>query len=306
MTRASRQHLERAGAQVVDHLSGIWTSGQGMCLCPAHPDKTPSLSVRVGKRSLLFKCFAGCATADVLRAIRDLRYPVPRLTGPDLPDRPYPHAAMLARAREIWGRAVLIDGGLADEYLTCRHLAARPAALRFHPRTPLGRGRHVRFRPALVASVCEGAKLVSVQRLFLDPSGHGLAPDMPKPKLTLGRPLRGAVQLFPAADALGLAEGVETAMSASVLLGIPVWATLGAERLHQILIPDYVKQLVLLPDNDLSGKRAVPRAMEAYRLHDRRIDLLWPWNGLNDWNNVLAYLRRSGGKRGEEWVRDAA
>lgn len=95
-------------------------------------------------------------------------------------------------------------------------------------------------------------------------------------------------------------------MSASVLLGIPVWATLGAERLHQILIPDTVKQLVLLADNDLSGHRAVTRAMAAYRAGDHRIDCLWPWDEGNDWNNVLGDLRRSGGKGGKERVQKAA
>src|SRR3546814_12664437 len=40
-----------------------------MCLCPAHADRSPSLSVRVGDNALLFKCFAGCATRDVIHEI---------------------------------------------------------------------------------------------------------------------------------------------------------------------------------------------------------------------------------------------
>src|SRR3546814_1361598 len=41
-----------------------------MCCCPAHDDRTPSLSVRIGETRLLFKCFAGCDISDVLRALR--------------------------------------------------------------------------------------------------------------------------------------------------------------------------------------------------------------------------------------------
>ena len=38
-----------------------------MCCCPAHADRTPSLSVTIGKRAILLHCFAGCANEDVLR-----------------------------------------------------------------------------------------------------------------------------------------------------------------------------------------------------------------------------------------------
>lgn len=41
--------LEIAGAELVRRLGGHWTGDRGMCLCPAHDDHMPSLSVRVGK-----------------------------------------------------------------------------------------------------------------------------------------------------------------------------------------------------------------------------------------------------------------
>jgi hypothetical protein len=130
--------------------------------------------------------------------------------------------------------------------------------------------------------------------------------DIGKAKLTLARPLKGAVQLSPANTVLGLAEGVETALSASLLLHIPVWATLGAERLHQILLPPRVRHVVLLPDNDLSGRRAVTRAMSAYAAKDRSLSLLWPWKGRNDWSDVLMHGDLCGGEDGVNGARDAA
>lgn len=53
--------------------------------CPAHPDRTPSLSIReTDDGTLLIKCWAGCGAANVVEAIglrlRDL-FPQPLHTG---------------------------------------------------------------------------------------------------------------------------------------------------------------------------------------------------------------------------------
>jgi hypothetical protein len=57
---------------------------------------------------------------------------------------------------------------------------------------------------------------------------------------------RGAVQLNPPCDGeLGLAEGVESALSATQLHGIPCWATLGAPRLSAIDLPSCVRRVHL-------------------------------------------------------------
>lgn len=93
--------------------------------------------------------------------------------------------------------------------------------------------------------------------------------------------------LAPANDTLGLAEGIETALSAILLLDIPVWATLGNERLSHIAIPDTVTRLILLPDNDRGGRIGAAKAVEAYAMPGRTIETMWPPHGFNDWNDVL-------------------
>jgi DNA primase len=41
-----------------------------MACCPAHDDRSPSLSIKdIGDGKLVLKCFAGCETIDVLGAI---------------------------------------------------------------------------------------------------------------------------------------------------------------------------------------------------------------------------------------------
>ena len=56
---------------VLSRLDGIRSSGPNrwMARCPAHSDRTPSLSVRwTGDRVLLY-CFAGCSYQDIVNAL---------------------------------------------------------------------------------------------------------------------------------------------------------------------------------------------------------------------------------------------
>ena len=44
-------------------------NGESMCRCPAHDDKTASLSVAQGDKGIVLKCMAGCDTKSVLTAL---------------------------------------------------------------------------------------------------------------------------------------------------------------------------------------------------------------------------------------------
>ncbi|MDH2129547.1 toprim domain-containing protein [Sphingobium yanoikuyae] len=292
--------LEIEGERLCRRLGGRWTNGQGLCLCPAHNDHDPSLSIRVGHRALLFKCFAGCDTISVLRAIRRLRLPLPQSTL----EAPYPHAASTEKrpgpALRLWDASVPLIGTSAEAYLSGRLLQPPWQDLRYKARAPLGRGRDVVFRPALIAAVRERHRIVAVHRSFLDPLSVSLAKDLTNPRMMLGRPGRGAVQLAPANDILGLAEGIETALAAMRLHRLPVWATLGAERAGHILLPGSLERLVLLFDRDAAGWSAHQRALEAYARPHLDIRSIWPSTGHNDWADVLATrLRAAGGAANE-------
>ncbi|MDE8652310.1 DUF7146 domain-containing protein [Novosphingobium album (ex Liu et al. 2023)] len=287
--RAQNPDLETLGADLVKRLGGIWKDDRGMCLCPAHADRNPSLSVRVGKSALLFKCFAGCDNRDVLRAIA-------KIDEWALQKCPEVHAHHTvpaepswrrARVRDLWDRSLPLPGTLAAAYLRRRGLVILPPALRFCGRTPLGRGRDAVFRPAMNAAIHEGHELVAVQRTFFEIDHPRRARDLGNPRRMLGRPRGGAVMLAPVGTILGLAEGIETAVSAMVLLDIPVWATLGSERLARIVIPVSVTHLILLPDNDNAGRIGAAKALEAYAMPGRTIELIWPPAGCKDWNDAL-------------------
>ncbi len=297
-------HLQSQAADLVKRLGGMWSPNGAMCRCPAHDDRSPSLSIRVGETALLFKCFAGCETIDVIRAIRRLSKDIPLSGG----GASSPSGADLSpvwlqqRALDLWGSGRQINGTPAEHYLRRRNINLVPSALRYHLRTPLGRGKQAVFRPALIAALHERSRFVALQRTFLDRDEPRRARDLANPRRMLGKPGQGAVMLAPANDTLGLAEGIETALSAIVLLDIPVWATLGNERLAHIAIPDSVTRLILLPDNDLGGRIGAAKATEVYAMPGRTIETLWPPAGFNDWNDVL----RAGGKGVGDWMRQAA
>jgi hypothetical protein len=54
--RIQTASLDGEGRRIVERLGGAWRHDGGMCLCPAHADSSPSLSVRPGSRRLLFHC----------------------------------------------------------------------------------------------------------------------------------------------------------------------------------------------------------------------------------------------------------
>jgi putative DNA primase/helicase len=281
--------LEAIAADIVSRLGGRWKQGGAMCRCPAHDDRAPSLSVRVGDRALLFKCFAGCDTRDVIRAILRLHpYAIDRVEARHH-DNPHGSGEFWSRriALNLWDQSRPLIGTLGEIYLRRRSLACLSPALRFNARTPLGRGAESEIRPAMIAAIHDAGRFVAIQRTFLDSEAPCRARDLENPRLILGRPRRGAVVLAPARVRLGLAEGIETALSAMALFDLPVWATLGNKRFDQIALPASVGHLILFPDNDRGGEIGAAAAARAYASAERKVETIWPPDRFNDWNDVL-------------------
>jgi hypothetical protein len=290
--RGSCSSLEREGREIVERLGGTWRNGGGMCRCPAHDDRTPSLSIRSGKQRLLFHCFAGCEPLQVIRALRALGLLEPRFrpcgaAGGAPSTKADSDRRNRAAAARLWADGRPLRGSPAEAYLRGRGLAPEASGLRYHPRAPCGRGPGAIFRPAMLAAVRDGSGLVAVHRTFLDP-GSGTLADLAVPKRALGRLVTGAVRLRPPCGReLGLAEGIETAMAATQLTGIPCWATLGTERFARVELPLSVRRLILFLDNDPGGRRADALAREAHRGSAVRIETRFPEAPGADWNDVL-------------------
>tara|TARA_R110002167_G_scaffold23355_3_gene82895 strand:- start:182 stop:646 length:465 start_codon:yes stop_codon:yes gene_type:complete len=144
----------------------------------------------------------------------------------------------------------------------------------------------------MLAVIHEHDRLVALQRTFLDAQEPRRARDLSHPRRSLAQPGRGAVILAPATEVLGLAEGVESALSAMILLDIPIWATLGSERFPHVAVPETVTRLILLPDADRAGRIGAAKAREVHALPGRTIETIWPPARFNDWNDALRAWRK--------------
>lgn len=260
---------------IVGTLGGTWWGYRAMCRCPAHPDKTPSLSIRQGHDGILVHCFAGCDPDDVLREISRLR-----------PGQRYqpPSAARPARqpnVERIWNEAVPVSGTPAEAYLLKREIVAPFDDLRFHPRCPWGPKPLTRFLPALLVAAREVRALRAIQRVFLDLENGGYLD-----KVMLGTPFGASWQGRWVTDTLALAEGFETAARFTQLNDIPCWATLGAARLDRVHIPPSVRVLIFAEDNDAEGRRARRKAWAAYRPRGLELRRMPPPSQFADWAEV--------------------
>ena len=282
--RAPTLSIAQEGQLLVESLGCQWTELGGMCRCPAHDDRTPSLSIRAGRTRLLFHCFAGCDAARILQALESNRLLKPNAGGAAKRDADRSNASHSDAARRIWNESRSIAGTRAEAYLAARGVASHSPELRYHPRTPDGAAPMTRFRPALIAAVRDDTGLTAIHRTFIDP-GLVSPAGFQIERRGLGRYGRGSVRLGGVAARIGLAEGIETALSASSLFGVPCWATLGSERFRQLSLPTEVDELLLFLDRDAAGRGAERRAREAFP--HLRIECHYPDRPGDDWNDVL-------------------
>lgn len=264
---------------IVAALKGRWHGSYAMCICPAHADRTPSLSVRQGERGILVHCFAGCRSEDVLREIGRTR---PILNSPPPSYRPEITAP---NVRRIWDQGTEIRRTLGEVYLRSRQLPVDLPDLRFHPRCPFGRKPRTTFRPALLVAVRNGHQMTAIQRIRLTNDGT-----WHDGKFMLGKPGQGAWAPEFKGTVLAIAEGMEDAASYTLIRKIPCCAALGTERLALINVPDHVATLYIATDNDGPGRCAAMAAAESHKLPTRQIIHDPPPRHFHDWAGVQSQI----------------
>ena len=126
-----------------------------------------------------------------------------------------------------------------------------------------------------------------IHRTFLLDDGSAKAP--PGKKM-LGPIAGGSVRLFPMTPErhLGIAEGIETALAAHRIFGIPVWAGLSADGVRRWQWPEGVTHVTIFADAGDAGRQAA--ATLADRLNDAGIAnrIVHPLHG-DDFNDDLRH-----------------
>ncbi|MGQ3230901.1 MAG: DUF7146 domain-containing protein [Blastomonas fulva] len=265
---------------IVAALKGRWHGSYAMCVCPAHADRTPSLSVRQGERGILVHCFAGCRSEDVLHEISRTR---PILNSPPPSYRPEGTAPDV---RRIWDQGTEIRGTLGEVYLRSRRLPVDLPDLRFHPRCPFGRKPKTIFRAAVLVAVRTGHKITAMQRIRLTEDGR-----WHEGKFMLGKPGQGAWAPQFEGNVLAIAEGMEDAASYTLVRKIPCWAALGNERLALIEVPEHVGTLFIAEDSDGPGRCAAMVAADVHSTQGRKTIRDAPPSQYRDWAEVRSDIR---------------
>lgn len=175
-------------------------------------------------------------------------------------------------------------------------LTSFPACLRtaYHVRYQSDRPS---FHPAMIAMVTgpDGAPSI-LHRTFLTDDGYK-APVI-EPRLWMpGLIAKGAaIRLAPAGDTLGIAEGIETSLSASALFGVPCWAAGNAGMLAAWQPPPEAKRIIIFGDNDANyaGQAAAYALGKRLGSNGRVVEVQIPTEVGADWNDVhLLQLNRA-------------
>jgi hypothetical protein len=263
-------------------------------LCPFHDDHTPSCHIYHDH----FFCFVCNASGDAITWLMETEGLTYDEAAAELENfeprahRPEDEKKTLRLALRLWEQAKPIADTLAEHYLTGRHIdvAQLPAdvPLRFHSHCPIGNNTY----PCLLALFrdVETDTPAGILRTALTPDGRRRL-DCKKQALGRWNGYR-AIKLWPAGEALVVAEGIETACAAGTRMtheGAPLrpaWATGGSARLGTLPPIPGVKQLIVLTDNDEPGRAAARLCAERAADAGCMALLLTP-AAANDFNDVV-------------------
>lgn len=147
-------------------------------------------------------------------------------------------------------------------------------------------------RPAMVALMqAPDTRATMVHTTFLTIDGRKADVERPRLMMHGGIAEGAAVRLAVFTDELGIAEGIETALSATALTGVPCWAALNEGLLQKWKVPQGVKRVVIFGDNDLNyvGQSAAYMLARKISLSKNppTVEVRIPEVAGQDWNDIL-------------------
>lgn len=174
-------------------------------------------------------------------------------------------------------------------YLNSRGLEI-PPGLKAHPAVSYYENKeHIGDYPAMIGLVQKGSKpltyhvtyLCSGDKALLDPARKIL-----KPVENING---GAIRLYPQALHMGVAEGIETAIAAKMLSGIPVWSVLSTQGMESWYPPEGVNTVTIFGDNDpkYAGQKAAYSLAHRLACKGFSVEVRIPYLFGEDWNDVL-------------------
>lgn len=100
-----------------------------------------------------------------------------------------------------------------------------------------------------------------------------------------------AIRMFPVASTLGIAEGIETALSAHQIYKVNTWATINSGFMKKFRVPAGVKNFIIFADRDINSATGLAAALECAHANLlakndlQKVSVYYPDNG--DFNDML-------------------
>ena len=259
--------------------------------CPACGYKKSTLAIKATDDRIMISC-AACGSIPKIASILGL--------SADLIAVPKSNASKAANAVDAWSKARPASGTLVERYLRGRGITlGLPSSIRYidNQRNWADGSRY----PAMISLVQRvpgeedeaAASLIAsgAHFTFLQCDGAKvLKADTEPSKLSLGQLRYGGVWLTPIeniGNQLVVAEGIETALSAMQITGLPTVAALSAAGMQAIRWPHQVRRLWIAADNDPVGLEAANKLLARALAVGLEVSIKVPAKGLNDFNDVL-------------------
>ncbi|CDG99720.1 toprim domain-containing protein [Xenorhabdus bovienii] len=211
---------------------------------------------------------------------------------------PKPKVSTVADNRQkiitLYSRMPELKGTSAEKYLQSRGIYSNQPIeqIRFCKKQPTYQGD---YQAMWALATDSRGQLCYLHRTYLDADRK--APlDVTKKMMSLqedsylAHTESVAIRMFPVASTLGIAEGIETALSCKQIYGVNTWSTMNAGHMAKFLAPRGVKHLIIFADNDWSATgEAAAYACATKNLKANndieRVSVRWP--DLGDFNDLL-------------------
>jgi putative DNA primase/helicase len=273
-------------------VNGRWINVRG----PHHGNNDRSLGFRFDPAApdgFFVNSFAGDDQAECRAHVKSL---IRKLNGQVCEDHQPRHAdagkaADVRRAMILWQEAKPPKGTIVEAYLRGRRCSLEPVldgdVIRFHPCCPF-RADRVPTMLALITEAVTGEP-IGVHRTAIEDDGSGkreLGEGISSKKM-LGVARGGVIRLQPASLHLGIAEGIETALSAAQVFGMPVWAAISNGGVAAFPILKWVQRLTVFADHDNAGIKAARECGRRYEMSGIAGEIHIPPVVKSDWNDWL-------------------
>ncbi|MDE9447740.1 toprim domain-containing protein [Xenorhabdus bovienii] len=211
---------------------------------------------------------------------------------------PKPKTSTVADNRQkiitLYSRMPELKGTSAERYLQSRGIYSHQPIeqIRFCEKQPTYQGD---YQAMWALATDSRGQLCYLHRTYLD--GDRKAPlDVTKKMMSLQEDNylkyaeSVAIRMFPVASTLGIAEGIETALSCKQVYGVNTWSTMNSGHMEKFLTPRGVKHLIIFTDMDWSatGHAAAMKCAHKNLLANNDLDKVSVrWPDFGDFNDLL-------------------